>query len=104
MNDSQKHRPINDSLAKQKWVVKNLKRVQYLRVEYPFLKKKNLQIPSEEPLQRDLGPADGSVFIHGEGPPLSKEDTLEAAISQLEQLKSNGPSARLLLRDTTGIF
>lgn len=103
MNDSQQHRPINDSLAKQKWVVKNLKQVQYLRVKYPFLKKKkNLpHIPSEQPLQRDLGPGDGLVFIHGE----ALEDTpLEAAISQLEQLKSSRPSARLLLPDTTGIL
>lgn len=103
MNDSQQRRPINDSLAKQKWVVKNLKRVQYLRLKYPFLKKKNLQtrhIPSEEPLQRDPGPGDGLVFIHGEG----LEDTLEAAISQLEQLKSSRPSAPPLLPETTGIF
>lgn len=66
-------------------------------------KKKNLQtwhIPSEQPLQRDLGPGDGLVFIHGE----ALEDTLEAAISQLEQLKSSRPSARLLLPDTTGIL
>lgn len=66
-------------------------------------KKKNLQtwhIPSEEPLQRDLGPGDGLVFIHGE----ALEDTLEAAISQLEQLKSSRQSAPLLLPDTTGIL
>lgn len=102
MNDSQQHRPINDSLAKQKWVVKNLKQVQYLRLKYPFLKKtlQTWHIPSEQPLQRDLGPGDGLVFIHGE----ALEDTLEAAISQLEQLKSSRPSARLLLPDTTGIL
>lgn len=78
MNDSQQHRPINDSLAKQQWLVKNLKRVQYLRVKFPFLKKKTRRLDTSSRrshFKDDLGLGVGWVFIHGAGL-LSKEETL----------------------------
>lgn len=101
MNDSQPHRNINDSLAKQQWACEKLNAGPIFGGELSILKKRTCRVDTSSRrshFKKILDQEFGWVF-HSWSRSASQGRNSGEAISQLERLKSSRPSAPLLLWD-----